>query len=345
MKKNPIDSLVLEWAYRCKKGYPDINNLEDKKVLEKIMKEWKLTEQEEEKSFNEKIQSLSKDLQEKVREVYNTLSDSTKLEINKHIGAYTVQGFETNLTKLSIIFAPFFSIKADGVGRGEMLPLITIKGSKTGGTADKDIIVGNSVIEVKELDEGGKFRTGKTGSIRDTKLDANMQTLIKILRDLKNIPELEKNIGEILEYYTSTYKTGSGRPSFFTKDIKNLLDKLKRIENNSQEFVKIDGKRYSFTRKDGNTIILGVELDDLQVALSKIKQHPYYKDINELVTNFIQVKENYLESIDYLLLYKKDLPESAILLNKEKAKNEIEVYDVNQQAIRLMYGRPPVITL
>lgn len=39
MITNPIDKLVTEWAYRCKKGYPDINNLEDRKVLEEIMSE------------------------------------------------------------------------------------------------------------------------------------------------------------------------------------------------------------------------------------------------------------------------------------------------------------------
>lgn len=44
MTVNPIDKLVAEWAYRCKKGYPDINNLEDKKVLEEVMQEWKLNE-------------------------------------------------------------------------------------------------------------------------------------------------------------------------------------------------------------------------------------------------------------------------------------------------------------
>lgn len=340
MKKNPIDSLVIEWAYRCKKGYPDINNLEDKKVLEKIMKEWKLEEQGEEERFNEKIQSLSEGLQEKVKQTYNSLSDSDKSKVNKHIGAYTVQGFKTNLTMLSSIFAPFFSIKADGVGRGELLPLLAIKGSTSKGTADKDINVEGSVIEVKELDTTGKFRTGKSGSIKGTALDQNVETLIKIVRNLADIPEVKKEIDEVLKYYEDIYKTGSGKPSFFIGDIKNLIDKLQTIENNPQEYVKFKGERYSFTLKDNNTVVLGAKLNDTEVALSKIKKHAYYEDINRLVADFTEVKEKYLDTIDYLLLYKNDSPEEVTLLSRNEAKDKIGVYDINQNNIRLSYGKP-----
>lgn len=337
---NVIDKIVTEWAFRCKKGYPDISNLEDKKVLEKIMKEWNLEEQEAGESFNERIQSLSKKLQEKVREVYNTLSDSTKDEINNHIGAATIQEFKTNLTKLSSIFAPFFSIKADGVGRGELLPLLAIKGSTAKGTADKDINVEGIVIEVKELDATGKFRTGKSGSIKDTKLDERIQTLIKIVRNLADIPEVKKEIDKVLKYYEDTYITGSGKPGFFIVNIKNLIDKLQTIENNPQEYVKFKGERYSFTLKDNNTVVLGAKLNDTEVALWKIKKHEYYEDIHRLVADFTEVKEKYLDTIHYLLLYKNDSPEEVTLLSRDEAKDKVEVYDINQNNIRLSYGKP-----
>jgi major membrane immunogen (membrane-anchored lipoprotein) len=35
-----IDKLILEWSWRCEKGYPDINNPADKKVLEKLLAEY-----------------------------------------------------------------------------------------------------------------------------------------------------------------------------------------------------------------------------------------------------------------------------------------------------------------
>lgn len=33
-----IDKLVMEWAYRCKKGYPDMNNPDDLRIFEQIFK-------------------------------------------------------------------------------------------------------------------------------------------------------------------------------------------------------------------------------------------------------------------------------------------------------------------
>lgn len=311
--------------------------LQKNKVMEETEKS--------EKNFLDKIQSLSQDLQKKVFDTYNSLTYSEKVEINSHVGKYDIQGFKNNLSKLSSIFAPFFNIDAKGVGKGEVFPLLTIKGSKTGGTADKDIIVGGSVIEVKELDQAGKFRTGKTGSIRDTELDGNMQTLIKIIRNLRGIPELQQDIEAILEYYDKTYKFGSGKPGFFVNGVKNLVEKLRSVSNNHGDYVKVDGKKYSFTRKDDRTIVLGVELDQNQAALSKIKHHPYYKDLNTLVDDFKKVKERYLESVDYLLLYEKDKPESVALISREEAKTKVLAYDVNQQSIRLMYGRTPVIKI
>jgi len=45
-----IDKLVTEWAFRCKKGYPDINNPDDMKILKEIYSEFGITlEAKEEK--------------------------------------------------------------------------------------------------------------------------------------------------------------------------------------------------------------------------------------------------------------------------------------------------------
>jgi hypothetical protein len=39
-----IDKLVTEWAYRCKKGYPDMNNPDDLKILKEIYSEYGIVE-------------------------------------------------------------------------------------------------------------------------------------------------------------------------------------------------------------------------------------------------------------------------------------------------------------
>ena len=31
-----IDKILLEWSYRCEKGYPDLNNKEDLNIFEEL---------------------------------------------------------------------------------------------------------------------------------------------------------------------------------------------------------------------------------------------------------------------------------------------------------------------
>jgi len=47
-----IDKLVTEWAFRCKKGYPDMNNPDDMKILKEIYSEYGITITEETISQN-----------------------------------------------------------------------------------------------------------------------------------------------------------------------------------------------------------------------------------------------------------------------------------------------------
>ena len=39
--------LVTEWAFRCKKGYPDTNNPDDMKILKEIYSEYGVVLEEE----------------------------------------------------------------------------------------------------------------------------------------------------------------------------------------------------------------------------------------------------------------------------------------------------------
>lgn len=44
---NVVDKIVTEWAFRCKKGYPDMNNPGDMKVLKEIYSEYGIVMEEE----------------------------------------------------------------------------------------------------------------------------------------------------------------------------------------------------------------------------------------------------------------------------------------------------------
>jgi hypothetical protein len=355
-----LDKVLLEWSTRTEKGYPDLNNEQDLAIFESMFG-FKLNEQEEvappekevsdaEAKIEERIQSLPKNhlpaLTKEILGIFKSLKPDVQNKIEKEIGNNSIQEFKSKLNELSSLFAPFFDLTSKGAGKGELLPLLTIKGSKSGGTADKDIIVGNEVLEVKELDASGKFRTAKTGSIRDTHLDANIQTLIKIFKNLEDLPEdLQKQKEIILDYYQQTYKFGSGKPDFFVKYVIGLINGLKKLQLNPKDYLKIKGKKYFYSKNPDGTITLAGEVEENLASLAKLVRHPYYLDPKTLITDFYVLKDTFLDTIDYLLLYQDKQPLNPVLFNSEEAKENVYPYDVNQQTIRLGYGKETKINL
>ena len=62
-----IDALLSEWAYRCKKGYPDMDSPSDLRVLKAILKEQEISlpqlKEEENEEENEEQETRQKTLQ------------------------------------------------------------------------------------------------------------------------------------------------------------------------------------------------------------------------------------------------------------------------------------------
>ena len=59
-----IDNLVNEWAYRCKKGYPDMDSPSDLHILKSILKEQDISLPEQQLSLfseDEMAQMIKKD--------------------------------------------------------------------------------------------------------------------------------------------------------------------------------------------------------------------------------------------------------------------------------------------
>jgi len=355
-----LDKVLLEWSARTEKGYPDLNNEQDLAIFESMFG-FKLNEQEEaapaekevsdaEAKIKERIQSLPKKhlpaLTKEILGIFKSLKPDVQNKIKKEIGNNSIQEFKSKLRELSTLFAPFFDLTSQGAGRGELLPLLTIKGSKSGGTAEKDIIVGDIILEVKELDAQGKFRTAKTGSIRDTDLDSNMQTLIKIFKNLENLPEdLQKQKEIILDYYQQTYKFGSGKPDFFVKEVIGLVEGLKELQLNPKDYLKLKGKKYFYSENPDGTITLAGEVEENSANLTKLVRHPYYQNPRTLIDDFYDLKDTFLDTIDYLLLFANKQPLNPILFDSKEAKENVYPYDVNQQTIRLGYGKESKIKL
>ena len=69
---NVVDKILTEWAYRCNKGYPDVNNPDDMKVLKELYSEYGIV-MEEEKAKEDNI-SLDQ---------LQTLIDARKTELTQ----------------------------------------------------------------------------------------------------------------------------------------------------------------------------------------------------------------------------------------------------------------------
>ena len=54
-----IDALLNEWAYRCEKGYPDMDSPSDLRVLQQIMTEWEISFPKEDKPEIDILETIS----------------------------------------------------------------------------------------------------------------------------------------------------------------------------------------------------------------------------------------------------------------------------------------------
>ena len=112
-----IDKLVTEWAYRCKKGYPDMDNPDDLRILKEIYSEYGIV-MEDEKPKEDDISF--EDLQRVLAARKGELEQD---QINKLYKLISKTGKGYTSTLMSIL-------KAKGLGQQQALTVV--------GYADKD---------------------------------------------------------------------------------------------------------------------------------------------------------------------------------------------------------------
>lgn len=87
-----------------------------------------------------------------------SLSPAEQKEIFNNFRKFSISQYINGKWK---IFEKFFNITFQGFGRGELMALMALKGSKSGGQVEKDIIIGNNIFEVKE--DPNSIRMAKVG--------------------------------------------------------------------------------------------------------------------------------------------------------------------------------------
>lgn len=97
-----VDKIVAEWAFRCKKGYPDMNNPDDMKILKEIYSEFGIVMKEEKpQQQSEENNTSFEDLQGLIAARKGEL---TQDQINKLFSTIskTGKGYTTNLLDILI---------------------------------------------------------------------------------------------------------------------------------------------------------------------------------------------------------------------------------------------------
>lgn len=105
---NVVGKLLTEWAYRCKKGYPDMNNPEDMKILQEIYAEYGIVMEEKKEEENYTVDNLIQLLQDRKEELpqsflnklFHSIQEKGKKlgsTISKHIHAKGLDASEAEI--------------------------------------------------------------------------------------------------------------------------------------------------------------------------------------------------------------------------------------------------------
>jgi len=207
---NIVDKLYTEWAWRTKSGVPDINNPEDKAILDNLINELASSqEQIISEESNQYDQHIIKSLG-KIPEVFGKYTVPA--------GSDTVEVDPKDLEN----YKKIFKLSPDqSVGPGELsiywlyqhqkTPLTTYD---TRGSDNPDLMIDKKRVEVKAYGKhSGKIKLGKFASqksnIRLLNIIFGFHSLIKVLNlesKAKAITSTNFNPGELLQAFTEIFK-------------------------------------------------------------------------------------------------------------------------------------------
>jgi hypothetical protein len=187
-----LDTFLKKYSYKFPKGYPDMNNEQDILLMEGILSELGIDEEEDKNlTFEQCKDILSKDVKLKediineIEKIYNLPSSDQKAFLF-HFRKHSINDLDFILD----IYKNYVNIKKEGLGRGEISVLLGVKDSVSGGTAEKDIKIGNEIYDVKELTRK-EFRTASSGYITNSSFQQHYVYLMTLLLAINKDNESE----------------------------------------------------------------------------------------------------------------------------------------------------------
>jgi hypothetical protein len=362
---NVIDNFLNKYSYRFPKGYPDLTDPADKKLMRELLSGIGINEAPETSIFTNrtpegktgtyyqilKDAGLSDDILDKIGTIFNNEYDKNPNYLSK----FTQDNFRgKNIEDIKTIFKlfpEFVDIKDTGLGRGEIATIIGVKDSRSGGTAEKDIHVGDNVYDVKEL-SAGEFRTASGGYITTSNFKKRLDYLLSLLELLLGKDKegttgnstIDSKISILLNYYKEGgYKTG-GISEGAINSIEDLCKDLKSLDLSLETrpyYVKIGNKKFVVDKETHDkiqkgepisNINLGDPISDKTSLLTKIKNHPWIENPESVKEDLNELWKEFLTTIQGLVLIKKGIPE---FYTSEQLANDFIPYRVVQNQINV----------
>jgi len=358
-----IDNILLEWSYRCPDGIVDINDPAKKAILDQILKEnnidldedrgrpkkEKPTEEEDTSDIGKIISTLKtagirKDVLDNVKSILSNYNeDQLKNFINK-FRTYDIKDTQEIYKQ----FSDFFNITTKGLGRGEVMLIIGLKDSKSGGQSSKDIEINGKIYEVKELSTG-EFNLASDGYIGGTTYLQNLNTFKKYLtKDVVpalDITENEANtLYETIDYYTENGPNNASRG--FLNNLERSCEILKQnITKTSIQTIKyitVKGKKIAISDEDWDkiqtgsgpvTISFGDEVSEVKVNLSKLDKHPWVLNPKDVKGNLYTIWNNFLDKVEGMIFFNYPGKSGGVILTKEETKSNFTPFRIVQNSL------------
>lgn len=358
---NITNKLYTEWAWRTESGVPDINNPKDKAILDRVIVEI-LGEDVKILGVEEVISSLMENgikdsyTLSKVKELYRSSDDTHKIEFSKYFRSLSLN--QNNLNIINKVFGRYFDAKASqGMGKGETMIILGINNSQSGGTATKDVVIGNKMFEVKELSggnkssgAGGSFSLAKDGAIVGTEYANSYNNFKKYLTPsiLEVLQEkLDQNEFNILKF-TYDYLQGSlnsQKASFINSTITTceiLKRALPAIQPEDLSYISVNGKRNIAIDPDdasdiqpGNTVNLelGDEIGQAKKDISALINLNWVQQPGSNLQQLEDIITKFFNNISGIVIFPTGNPEGGKLYSASEARNLFKAYRVTQSTV------------
>jgi len=356
-----IDKILNEWSYRCSDGIVDMNNPTKREILNIILKEngveleeakpkkEKPVEEEDTSDIGNIISTLKsvgirKDI---LNDIKNILLNYNEDQLKNFISKFRTYDIN-NITDIYKTFSDFFNITTKGLGRGEVMLIIGLKDSKSGGTSSKDIEIKGKVYEVKEL-AGGEFSLASDGYIGGTTYLQNLNTFKKYLTKeivpALDITEDEANtLYETINYYTENGPNNASRGFLINleKSCEILKQNITKTSIQTINYITVRGKKIAISDEDWDkiqagsgpvNISFGDEVSEVKINLSKLDKHPWVLNPKEIKDNLNTIWDSFLNKIEGIIAFKYQDKSEGIFLTKEEVKENFIPFRIVQNSL------------